>query len=163
MAAMPPIQKVRYTHDAMIDEILANPSISQGELARQFGYTQTAVSIQVNSDAFKERLAERKGQLTDPMLIASINERLDAIARRSLDKIIERLDRPDSGLKPMELVAIAKLGVGDKNTRPAVAQTQNNLYVVALPPQAKDSSAWLNAAHRTPGGGVPLVEEVPRG
>jgi hypothetical protein len=39
------IQKVRYTHDAMIDLIIADPSIHQNHLAKIFGYTASFVSI----------------------------------------------------------------------------------------------------------------------
>ena len=34
------IQRVSYTHDALIDMIIANPEVSQGELSKAFGYTQ---------------------------------------------------------------------------------------------------------------------------
>lgn len=165
-APAPTLQKVRFTHDAVIDEILLNPAITQRELAKMFGFTEGWMSIIVNSDAFKERLADRKGELVDPAIRAGINDRLDAVARRSLDKILERLDSPMAGsIKNGDLVAMAKLGVGDKNTRPAGPQVQQNLYVVSLPTPAENSQAWLNSARgRTPPpGGVPLVEEVPRG
>ena len=144
------IVKTSYTHEAIIDAILASPGISQGELAKEFGYTQTWMSILINSDAFQARLAERKGELTDPKIIASINERLDALAKRALDRIADRLDSPTANLKTMELVAIAKLSVGDKANRPPVA-AQQNLYVVNIPPPAQNSSQWLHAAGKTPG------------
>lgn len=158
---MTEIAKVRYTHDAIIDAILANPAISQGELAKEFGYTQTWISIVVNSDAFKSRLAERKGELTDPKLQATINERLDGLANRALDRLAERLDSPTAQLKTMELVSIAKLAIGDKANRPATA-TQQNLYVVNIPPPAQNSSAWLDAAGKARGA-VEIIENVTRG
>lgn len=160
---MPEIARVRYTHDAVIDEILVNPAISQNDLAKIFGFSPTWVSIIINSDAFQERLAERKGELVDPKIRATVNERLDAIASVALGKIMDRLDSPLSGqIKNVDLIAMAKLGVGDKNTRPAAPIQQNNLYVVALPPPSLNSSTWLDNAQRTPGP-LPLVQEVPRG
>jgi hypothetical protein len=122
------------------------------------------MSICINSDSFQERLAERKAVLTDPALIASITERLDAVARRALDKIMDRLDSPTAQIKNLELVAMAKLGVGDKNTRPAQAPVQNNLYVVALPAPAPNTEQWLgNLSHAqvTPRGIVPFIENEP--
>lgn len=155
------IQKLRYTHDACIDEILLNPAISQNELARMFGYSATWMSIVINSGAFQERLAERKALMTDPAIIASINERLDALAKRSLDKLIERMDSPTAQVKTMELVAIAKLGVGDKNTRPAGPQVQqNNLYVVSLPAPAQNAEAWI-AGRSNPRGVSEIIENRP--
>ena len=35
------IQRVKYTHDALIDMIIANPAVSQGQLATQFGINVT--------------------------------------------------------------------------------------------------------------------------
>ena len=141
---MAEIAKVRYTHDAVIDEILSDPSISQGELAARFGYTQAWMSIIINSDAFKEKLAERRGVLIDPRVAASISDRLDAVARRSLEKLLDRLDSPNA-LKPHELVAMAKLGVGDGASIRAGTITQNN-YVVNLPPPAANPEVWLKNA-----------------
>lgn len=140
LASMPEIAKLRYTHDAVIDEILADPSISQGELAGRFGYTQSWMSIIINSDAFKEKLAERRGELVDPRIQASISERLDAVARRALDKLLDKLDSPNP-IKNMELVAMAKLGVGEAPSR-GLNLTQNN-YVVNLPPPAASPKVWL--------------------
>lgn len=145
--APPPktLQRVRYTHDAVIDTILANPSITQVELCRVFGYSENWMSIIVNSDAFKARLAERKAELIDPKIQASIEQRLEAIAKTSLNRLMDRLEMDNGrGIRTADLVAIAKLGVGDRNNRPAVSPyQQNNLYVVNLPPKAPDSSTWL--------------------
>lgn len=162
---MPGIATVRWNHDAIIDTILENPAISQNELSRLFGYSPSWMSIMINSDAFQERLAERKVELVDPKIRASLNERLDAIARVSLERLMDRLDNPNPGaLKTMELIAIAKLGVGDKNTRPAGPVQSTNLYVVNLPPPAADSKSWLTQTQGNhPRGSLPIVEEVPRG
>lgn len=163
------IAKVRYTHDAVIDEIIRNPAISQGELSKMFGFSQAWMSICINSDAFQQRLSERKAEMIDPQIIASINDRLDAVARRSLDKIMDRLEGKDATspgpVKTAELIQIAKLGVGDKNTRPAGPQIQqNNLYVVALPPPAQNAEQWLNnTSTQSRVGALPIVEEVNRG
>jgi len=143
---MPEIASVRYTHDAIIDEILVDPAISQGELARRFGYSQAWVSIIINSDAFKARLAERKGELVDPAIRASIEERLESLAKRSLDRLLDRVES-SVPLKPMELVAIAKLGVGDRPAGPAVS---NNLYVFTAPPVPHSSKEWLATTSRAP-------------
>lgn len=161
---MPSIANVRYTHDAIIDKILVDPAVSQGELARQFGFSQTWMSIVINSDAFQNRLAERKGELTDPAIAASINERLDAIAKRSLDKIAERLDRPGDAIATKDLVSIAKLGVGDKNTRPAGPPVTQNLYVLSIPAPAQNSRDWLsNVSAKANPPGVVVVENSATG
>lgn len=150
------IAKVRYTHDAIIDEILVDPSISQNELAKRFGFTAAWMSIIVNSDAFQNRLAERKGELIDPKITASIEQRLESLAKFSLDRLLERVES-SVPLKPMELVAMAKLGAGDRANRPAGPPVSTNLYVVNLPPVAQNSSEWLSSARRPPG-----VSQIPQ-
>jgi hypothetical protein len=145
---MPGIATVKYHHDAMIDEIIAFPTISQGELAARFGFTQSWMSIIVNSDSFQERLAERKAELIDPKIRASVEQRLDTLARRSLDKLLEKLDTQ----QPMtngDLIACAKLGVGDRNSKGISPMTQNN-FVFQIPAQDKSPSKWLERLGRGP-------------
>lgn len=161
MAEKPMIANVRYTHEGIIDEIVMNPAISQNDLAKRFGYSATWMSIVINSDAFQERLRERKAELTDPKLLASINERLDAIAGKALEKIIDRLDNPAANISHKDLVAIAKLGVGDKNTRVAAPAIQQSLYVVNIPPPAQNSAQWLS--ERAPRGVSEIIENATRG
>jgi hypothetical protein len=154
------IKSVKYTHDAMIDEIVQNPAIKQGEIAKLFGYSETWVSIIVNSDAFKERLAERKAELVDPKIRASLEDRLGGVASRALDKLIERLDNSAGMLKTPELVAIAKLGVGDRNLTKTAPVNQTNLYVVSLPPPAANAKAWSEAVQGGPKSSPELVQRV---
>lgn len=155
------IKKVRYTTDAVIDVILTNPAVSQGELAEMFGYTQTWISIIINSDAFKNRLAERKGQLIDPQITASVEERLEALGKASLDRLLDRVNS-SVPLKPLELVAMAKLGVGNRADKPVAPQQQNNLYVLSMPAPAASSKEWLSQARRHPGDTIEM-EKTDRG
>jgi hypothetical protein len=148
------VQRVRYTHEAIIERIIDNPSISQGELAAEFGYTQAWISIIVNSDAFKHQLKERKGEIVDPHLRASVEERLSGLANRSLDKLLDRLDS-QVPLKTSDLIQMAKLGVGDKNVSRSPVGTQNNLYVVQLPAPETSRESWLSSAQ-----GVKKIPEV---
>lgn len=159
----PKIAEVSYTHDAVIDTILTNPAISQNELAAVFGYSVAWMSIIINSDAFQERMAERKAELVDPKLRATIAEKVDGAANRALDRLIDRLDSPTHGaIKTQDLVSIAKLAVAPKT--PQIAIQQNNTYVAALPTPARDSKSWLeNLSQVTPRGPLPIAEEVPRG
>ena len=137
---MPAIQSVRYTHDGMIDLIIAAPMISQGDIARHFGYSEPWVSIVINSDAFQARLAQRKGELIDPRLVASIEERLMAIAQTAADvvhrEVVERKN-PDYALKALSMSSSA-LGLGARKE-----EVHNNTYVAVLPAKAGSSKQWL--------------------
>ncbi len=138
------VARVNYTHDAMIDLIIANPAISQGDLAKHFGYTQAWVSRVRNSDAFLARLAERKADIVDPSLVLSVEEKLRTIVDKSAEIIMEKLEQTrsaDLALKALDLGG--KLaGYGARNTGPVV---QNN-FVVALPQKATSEQGWA-AAH----------------
>jgi hypothetical protein len=160
-AAKPTLAKVRYTHDAIIDRIVSCPAISQNELSKEFGFSVAWMSIVINSDAFQERLAERKAELIDPIIKATAEEKAYAAASRALDRIIDRLDSPIHGaIKTQDLVSIAKLGVAPKQA-PAPAPS-NHLYVVQLPPPAANSQEWL-AGRSDPRGPLQMVEIAPRG
>ena len=88
--ARPPVgairpTKLRYTHEAVIDMIIAEPGVSQGKLAAMFGYTQGWLSTVMGSDAFKAKLAERRGELVDPVLKLSLDERFRGMVEKSLE------------------------------------------------------------------------------
>jgi len=148
------IKSTRWYHDRIIDMMLASEvPMSQNEIAKAIGYSATWVSIMVNSDAFKNRLAARKVELTDPMLAASINERLDGLAKTSLDRLAKRLDISGDTIQTKDLIAIAKLAIGDKNTR-TPPPAGPNLYVVNIPPVAQNSRNWLDNAQGRKEGSV---------
>lgn len=148
------VARVNYTHDAMIDLIIANPAISQNELAKHFGYSVPWLSRIRNSDAFLARLAERKKDIVDPGVIASVEEKLRAIVDKSAEIILDKLEKTQSAdlaLKALDLGG--KLaGYGARQTGPVV---QNN-FVVALPVKATTESGWA-AQH------APEVIDMPAG
>lgn len=149
------IARVKYSHDAMIDLIIANPMMTQAQLAQQFGYTQPWVSRIFNSDAFLARLAERKGDLVDPSIALTIDEKLRAVADRSLDVVLEKLSLTptfDMAIKAAEVTGKA-LGYGAREKHAVV---QNN-FVVAMPAKAETAQSW---AEKHSGGQVVDAQAV---
>lgn len=135
------LKKVRYTHDAMIDQIIANPGVSEIELGELFGYSKQWVSRLMCSDAFQSRLALRKEEIVDPKLTATVEERLRGVALASLQIIQENLEaHPNFGnaMKAAELTLKAG-AYGARSQGPQI--TQNN-FVVALPPVIQDEKEW---------------------
>lgn len=108
--SMRQIAKVSYTHAAMVDMIVANPKISQTELARHFGYTQAWICQIIASDAFQALLAERKDELIDPALRLSIEERFKALVSRSLEILQEKLSAPSTQISDTLAIRAAELG-----------------------------------------------------
>lgn len=134
------IARVKYSHDAMIDLMIENPAISQGELASRFGYTQAWVSRICNSDAFLARLAQRKADLVDPTIAASLEEKLRALASASLDVVLEKVvttKNQDLALNAAKLSTTA-LGFGARQANVAIQQN----FVVPLPAKAESAASW---------------------
>lgn len=146
---MPEILKTNYTHDALIDAILANPEMTQRQFAGIFGYSETWLSIVMNSDAFKEKLVERREEVVDPILKATIQDRLNAVANKSLDNILQSMhDKPadmKTATKALELTTRA-LGFGAK-TAPTVQLTIQPVAVV--PAKSISSDDWMQSFNPT--------------
>lgn len=153
-------KRVTYTHDAMIDLIITNPGISQNAIAAHFGYQRPSISRIFNSDAFQVRLAHRKAELIDPSITETFESNVQALANQSLDIIADKLattQSADMAFRAFELSTKA-LGYG---ARQQAQVTVQNSFVVALPQKAESAKAW--AQQHAPGGGLPMVEEVPKG
>jgi hypothetical protein len=134
------IARVKYSHDAMIDMLIADPGLSQGAIAQQFGYTQPWVSRVMNSDAFLARLAQRKADIVDPSIALTLDEKFRALANQSLDIVMDKLavtKNPDTALKALELSSKA-LGYG---ARQANLNVQQN-FVVAMPQKHTTPESW---------------------
>ena len=130
------IKKVNYTHDAVIDLIIARPDCTQNTIAAHFGYSTGWLSRVMCSDAFQARLAERRTEVVNPELVLTFEERLRGLATQSLNILTEKLEpsedpitgqitAPDPGIafKCLELSAKA-LGYGARQTNVAI---QNNI------------------------------------
>lgn len=155
---MPEIAKVRYTHDAIIDMIVAEPQISQNEIASRFGYSAAWVSIIVNSDAFQARLKERKEDLVDPLIRATVEDRLTAVANKAMEKLMERLssNAAFSNRELIDAAAMATKGLGFGAPKQGLGGPTQNLYIVPAPPQVSSSQQWAAMARGDP----PPVEIV---
>lgn len=136
------IARVKYSHDAMIDLIIAQPGVKQGEIAKHFGYTQAWVSRIMNSDAFLARLAQRKADLVDPSIALSIDERLRAVAAKSLDVVLEKLELVPTGEFALEAAAMASKALG-YGARQSNLNVQQN-FVVAMPAKVADAEQWAS-------------------
>jgi len=109
---MSSIQKVSYTHDAMIDMLVANPGISQGELAAHFGYTPAWISTIMSSDAFKEKLEARREEMVDPIIRVTMEDRFKAVVMKSLEVLQEKLEQPHTAVP--DQLALQAAGLGAK-------------------------------------------------
>lgn len=119
------IDKVRYSHEAMADMIIAQPWISQNELAKRFGYTASWVSQIICSDAFQALLAKRRDILVTPEVAASIKDQFQGLVGRCAAVLRTHLNRPDMDIPPSLAVSVLKiskeaLGLGARPEPPRV-------------------------------------------
>ena len=109
-SSAPTIKRLSYTHDAMIDVMVAQPQVSQRELAATFGYSESWVSIIMSSDAFRARLAQRRGELVDTAIAATIEEKFHNLANKSLNVLLAKMDAPASMISDALALKAAELG-----------------------------------------------------
>jgi hypothetical protein len=116
------IRKISFTHDALIDMIIARPELSQGAIAAHFGYTQSWLSQIMSSDSFKKRLAERRDALVDPILRLEVEERFKAVVERSMTILMEKLSVPASQVP--DQLALRALEIGSRAAGYGARQSQ---------------------------------------
>jgi len=141
------IARVKYSHDAMIDMIIANPAISQGMLAANFGYTQAWVSQVINSDAFQARLAMRKEELVDPGILASIEERFKGLIHQSVTVIGDKLAATQNADLALGTLAVMTKAMG-YGARPEKSVNVQNNFIVQVPVKAATADDWAKECGR---------------
>lgn len=104
------LQKLNYSHEALIDQIMTNPAATNQQLGDVFGRTKEWVGMVKNSGMFKEAYALRTGKLMDPVIIERFEERLDMLVDRSIEVLTEKLARPSVEIPDELAIQAAALG-----------------------------------------------------
>ena len=130
------IAKVRPKHEAILHYILANPTVTQNEVAAAFDVTPAWLSQVVNSQAFKVQLAKRQDELFEGTVVLQIGEKLEAAASLALDATLEKLQGAhNASLDDISKTTdrlLSRLGFGTKaNVVNQFNQVNNNLHVPA--------------------------------
>lgn len=134
VAERPAIAKISYSHEAMIDLIIAHPGISQNALAQHFGYTASWISQIISSDTFQSALAKRREQLVDPVIAAEVETQFKSLVSRSLDILHQKLNRPaieipdNLALRALEIGSRAA-GYGVKDNSPPAPATPAEVHI----------------------------------
>lgn len=128
------ITRITWSKEIMIDYMLTHPGVTQDEIAAVFDRTPTWISIVINSDSFKAALEERRREFADPVIMATIKDKLQAAASKSIEMIVERLHGPippkDDFLLETAKLATAALGYGAKSGGDNGPQVQ---FIVNMP------------------------------
>lgn len=134
-------------HEGMIDAIIAQPAIRPVDLAAMFGYSVEGIRILMRTDAFREKLTERKEELVDPLLTAKVEDRLNALADLSIQRLLEKLGNPqvsdELALKAADLSTRA-LGYGARQSQAAVTN-----YIAVVPATSPSAQTWVETYQGT--------------
>lgn len=91
----------------MVDVILSDPTVTPQELAEIFGYSRAWISRILASDAFAARLAARKAAVVDPIIVQSLNKKMESIVIQSAHLVQDKLDAEQSASYAMEALGVA--------------------------------------------------------
>lgn len=113
--------KASFSYEALADVLILNPRISGKELSKTFGYTESWISIVMNSDAFQVVMQRRKGDLVDPILRSTLEDHYRALAMKSCHVLMEKLSAPVSVVSDDLALKAASLGAQMFKTMAPVA------------------------------------------
>jgi hypothetical protein len=127
-------QKMHWWYESVIDWMILNPEKTLTDAAEAFDVTTTWIYTLVNSDVFKERLAERREAHSNAISLGVI-EKAGALADMALDAALEKfVEQKNSGEMPLSTAvntaekAFELVGIGGKAKAPVGNPTfiQNN-------------------------------------
>lgn len=95
MAETNSLQKMSHMHEAILDFMVANPLVKKGKIAQQFGVTPTWLSIIINSDAFKDKLAKRHDEFFGSAVVP-LREKMIGIVDCALDRLSDKVELMES-------------------------------------------------------------------
>lgn len=130
---MAELKSLSHTHVALMDFMMANPTMHLADVAKNFGYTQPWLSQIIHSDAFQAMLAEKQG-VAFHHTIMPIRDKMINTAHIALDKVQKMLEG-EVDLRTANDVAegmLDRLGYGSKPAGPGTLNVniqQNNMVV----------------------------------
>lgn len=150
------IIKLSPLHETLALAMVANPGISNGELARRYGRSEVWISIVRNSDCFRLRINELFEAAEDEV-IADIPTKLRVVADMALDRVTENLvserASPSYALGALK-EALNALGYNQRVPQGAVplagTVAQQNNFFVASKEQLAAARERLTLAHEAP-------------
>lgn len=95
MAESSQIAKVSHMHVAIMDYMVANPTVRKGQVAAHFGVTNTWLSIIINSHAFQDMLRQRQDEFFGAVVVP-LREKIIGVADQALDRLAEKIEVMES-------------------------------------------------------------------
>lgn len=132
------IHEMRVPHEAILDEILANPFYTLKQLAAKTGYSVSWLSQMIRSDCFRAAYESRRGPI-EAGIMAGISDRLNAIAHLAIDNMEEVLTSAadaDTKIDAFDRV-MHRTGYAPNSPKTGGAPqpgVQNNTFLIAAAP-----------------------------
>jgi len=133
--------QLTYTHKAMMDLVLANPTMPLQDLADYFGVSVAWAKKVTMSDAFQAVLDKRREEIINPIILESVTEKIRGLTNNTLDMLNNRVEL--GIVKTPELIEIAKMGLTSQGLLDTSEKTiNNNQFVVAMPSKVATADEW---------------------
>lgn len=126
------IKDLSYRHEAILDWLMLNPDKSQGDCARELGYTEAWLSQVINSNLFNLRLGMLQQEKREHGIF-TIAEKLAGLASMAIEKTAKNVEvsaDPAFVLSAAE-IALKRLGYGPKAVVTTPATQTNNTLIIA--------------------------------
>lgn len=131
------IQKISFSHEALINWLVENPHRQLRDCAAYFGYTQAWLSQIIHSDIFQAKLAERQNEVF-ALIASDIPEKLRGVTDVALEKLgraLEETEDPKFALDAADKL-LHRMGYAPASARNPVGTpggiTQNNTQNVFM-------------------------------
>ena len=122
-----------YSHAAMVELMVEHPTWSSKQFAAHWGKGAGWFASVLASDAFQLELDKRRGEIPNPELTATMDERFRALALRSLDVLQDKLggkEVSDNIVLRATEIGVKALGMG-QIAPAAVAAPSGNVDTLA--------------------------------
>ena len=159
-------KKMNPHYENIADIMLAEPTISQGDLAKRVGMTQPWVCLIIKSDSFKAYYSSRRQEINDAIR-DRVTDRLVNLADKSLKLLEDGIEKKGEAMNMPDRVMLAdkvldRLGYGVKAAPVAgnVNNVQNNVTVVGTVDRATLDAARsaLRAVEQMRAGQTPIID-----
>lgn len=127
----------RWWHDAIIDLLLLEPAITQGEISKRLKRGYATISLVMNSDLFKARYEQRRREFQQ-CVHEGIKDKLVKVANLGLELTLETLDKKRTSIEISDLVditegALDRLGYAPPKAGNASVQVNVNAPTMVAP------------------------------
>lgn len=112
------ISNIRSIHDQIIDYLIANPHVSNNDVAKEFGVTPQWLSTVKHSDAFQEVYQRRYKEVSNRFFL-NLHQKVTMLAETAVDILQDRLEAdgmvlPSDFVKELAEMALRHSVLGDR-------------------------------------------------